>query len=145
MPGEAVAAGAIGRDYGFVNFRHLVLHPGQQRRPEVDADLRIIVGDLGDTTLAVQDASRRVWTVTFGSDALVPIVIGRGRILKLDAFQPGILARRLIKVTMNADEFFHFRPEGLLTASSIPASKDFFRYVNRPAAARECHWGEYPT
>ena len=49
----------------------------------------------------------RVGRVTFGGDALVPIVIGKGRILQLDRLQPRVLARGLVKVTVDAKALLH--------------------------------------
>ena len=51
---------------------------------------------------AVQNPRGAVGRVAFRGDALVPIVVGSGGILKLDRFQPRILARWLIEVAVNA-------------------------------------------
>ena len=57
-----------------------------------------------DLVLVVHDAGGAVGGVALGADALVPVVIGSGGVLRLDRFEPGILARRLVKMPMNADE-----------------------------------------
>ena len=54
---------------------------------------------------AVKDARGGIRRVTLGGDALVPIVIRVGGVLQFDRFQPGILARRLIEMAVNADVF----------------------------------------
>ena len=84
-----------------------VLHqPAQQRRPEVETDARVIVHNARDLVLAVHDARRPIGGIALRADALVPVVVGRGRILRLHCLQPGILPRRLVKVTVNADKSF---------------------------------------
>ena len=58
-----------------------------------------------------------VGRVAFGGDALVPIVIGIGGILQFDGFQPGIFARRLIKMPVNAEiTLFHVERGSLMMA-----------------------------
>src|SRR5581483_10321212 len=52
-----------------------------------------------------------------GRDALVPIVVGIGRVLDLDLLQPGILARRLIKMRVNADVALHSHSAWMQTAA----------------------------
>ena len=56
--------------------------------------------------LLFTDARGAVGGVALGADALVPVVIGRGRILGLDGLEPGIFARGLIEMPMNADVAF---------------------------------------
>ena len=53
--------------------------------------------------LIVENARRRVGRVTLGTDALVPIVIGIGGVLKLDSFKGRILPRWLIEMSVNTD------------------------------------------
>ena len=45
----------------------------------------------------------RVRGVALGVDALVPVVVRQRRILRLDRFEPHVLARRLVEVTMDTD------------------------------------------
>src|ERR1039458_6428972 len=54
--------------------------------------------------LVVHYARRAVGRVTLRADALVPVVVGRGRVLRLHRLQPRILPRRLVKMTGNADK-----------------------------------------
>ena len=72
-----------------------------------DVDQLRHVNDLDDVTLAIEDAGGGVGRITFGRDALVPIMIGVGRILDFHRFQPGIFPRRLIEVTVDAEISFH--------------------------------------
>jgi hypothetical protein len=91
-----------------------VLHqPAQQRGAEVEADARVVVHDARDLVLVIDDARRAVGGVALRADALVPVMVGRGSVLRLDRLQPGILARRLIKVTVNADKSFTCRHASL--------------------------------
>ena len=60
----------------------------------------------------VKNAGGGVGRVTLRVDALVPVVIGVGGILQLDDFEPGILAGRLIKMTMNAKITVHKKVAG---------------------------------
>ena len=54
--------------------------------------------------LMFDDARSAVGRVALGADALVPVVVGRGGVLRLHGFQPRVLARRLVEVTVNADK-----------------------------------------
>ena len=120
--GRAVAAVALAaaplavQDHA-VGAGRVLLEPAQQRGAEVEADARVVVHDARDLVLDVDDARRAVGGITLRADALIPVVVGRGCVLGLDRLQPWILARRLVKVTMNADktlgcghEVSHSRP-----------------------------------
>ena len=87
----------------------IFFEPREQGRPEVEADPRIVVHDANDLVLAVDDARGPVGRIAFGGDPFIPIVVGRGRILGLDGFKPGIFSRRLIKMAVNADVAFRWR------------------------------------
>ena len=54
-----------------------------------------------EMTFAIEHPGHAVWTVAFGVNAFVPIVIRRGAHLALDFTCPGIFARRLIKMAVN--------------------------------------------
>src|SRR2546423_14582567 len=75
---EALAAFGIRRQDGGIGLGLLLLQPGEQRRAEVKADARVIVGNQPDGAFAIQNARRGVGGVAFGGDALVPVVVGRG-------------------------------------------------------------------
>ena len=106
--GGAVSAVALGaglvrvQDHA-VGARGLVGEPLQQGGAEVEAHARVVVHDANDFVLAVGDARGAVGRVALGGDALVPVVLGRGGVLHLDGFEPGILARRLVEVAVHAD------------------------------------------
>jgi hypothetical protein len=82
-------------------------HPRQQRGAKVEADLRIVVDYIYDAFIRSQDTRNRVRAITLCGDSFVPVMIRISRILKLDFFKPGILARWLIKVTVNANVAVH--------------------------------------
>ncbi len=84
----------------------IFFQPGEQGRPEVEADARVVVHDADDLVLAIDDARGAVGRIAFRGDPFVPVVVGRGRILGLDRFEPGVFSRRLIKMAVNADVAF---------------------------------------
>ena len=81
----------------------LSCEPAEQRGAEVEAHARVVVHDADDLVLLVGDARGAVGGVALGGDALVPVVIGRGGVLDLDGLEPGVLARRLVEVAVDAD------------------------------------------
>ena len=80
-----------------------VFEPAEQGGPEVEAHARVVVDDADDLMLVVDDAGGAVGGITLGGDALVPVMVGRGGFLKLDGFKPGVLARRLVEVAVDAE------------------------------------------
>ena len=102
MPRKALLAQPVGIQNRLVSVRRLLLHPGQQRGPEVETDAGVVVDDLRDAVVCVQDPGRAVGRVALRRDTLVPIVIWRGGILEFDRLQPRVFAGRLIEVAVNA-------------------------------------------
>ena len=88
-----------------VRSRRALLQPGKQGGAKVEAHARVVVHDLRDLVALVHDARGTVAGVALIRNALVPIVVGCGRVLRLHNLKPGVLARRLIEVAMNAQEF----------------------------------------
>jgi hypothetical protein len=80
-----------------------VLEPTEEGGAEVEAHAGVVVDDADDLLLLVDDAGGAVGGVTLGGDALVPVVVGGGGVLELDGFEPGVLARRLVEVAVDAD------------------------------------------
>jgi len=62
--------------------------------------------------LFVLDAGGAVGGVALGGDALVPVVVGGGGVLDLDGFEPGVFARGLVEVSVDA-EVARGRSDGL--------------------------------
>ena len=123
---KALAAAALAIQNHAVGARRVLHQPAHQRRAEVEADARVVVHDARDLVLAVHDARRAVGGVALRADALIPVVVGRGRLLRLHRLQPRILARRLIKVTVNADK-------------TLPLSHDNrYLYAGAPAMSNDC-------
>src|SRR5579871_2372400 len=77
----------------------VTLHPGGQRRPEIEIQRFVVVADMDDGPF--HRVGMRVGGVAFAQDALVPIGEGRSARLGADETGPGTFARRLIKVTVN--------------------------------------------
>ena len=100
----ALRAGLVGVEDHLVGAGSLVGEPAEQGGAEVEAHARIVVDDAHDLVLAVGDARGAVGGVALGGDAVVPVVVGRGGVLHLDGLEPGVLARRLVEVAVDADE-----------------------------------------
>ena len=84
----------------------IFFQPGEQGRPEVEADARVIVHDADDLVVAIHDARRAVGRIAFRSDAFVPVVVRGGGVLSLYGFEPGVFSRRLVEMPVNADIAF---------------------------------------
>ena len=123
VAGEALAARDVGREDLRVGFGRLPLEPREERRAEVEADPRVVVLDLHDPAGVVENPRRRVGCVTLRRDPLVPVVVGRRGILKLDLLEPGVLARGLVEMSVNADVSVHWAGRGYC-----------FSFVNSSAA-----------
>ena len=100
---EALAACTVGFKNCAIGFRLLAFYPGKKRRAEVEADIGIVIDDALDASLIVENARSRVRRVTFGVNALVPVVKGIGGILHLDGLEPRVLTRGLVKVRVDTD------------------------------------------
>src|SRR5207244_7980027 len=78
--------------------------PREQGGADVEADAVVVVGDLRDALVAVEDARGPVWRVTLGGDPGVPVMVRPGGVLDLDLLEPGVFARGLVEVPVDADE-----------------------------------------
>ena len=103
---SAVALGAdlVGVEDHAVGAGGFVVEPAEEGGAEVVAHPGVVVHDADDLVLLVGDAGGSVGGVTLGGDALVPVVIGGGGVLDLDGFEPGVFARGLVEVAVDADE-----------------------------------------
>src|SRR6266404_387954 len=111
------------------------LEPRHQCRPEVEAHLFIVADKLDDLPLSVEDSSDRIRRVALGGDSLIPIVIWSSRVLYLDVFEPGVFARRLVEVAVDADKaIIH-----ILNNSKV------FRLAGIPPTQRLCESRANPT
>ena len=93
----------VGLDDPLVDLGRGVGHPLEERRAEIEADPGIVVQEVDDPPLAVEQPRARVGGVALAGDPLVPVVEGGGGVLDLDDVEPGILARRLVEVAVDAD------------------------------------------
>src|SRR5690606_28952297 len=84
--------------------------------PEVEADVRVVVDDPNDAIARIEDARIGVGRVALRRDPLVPVVIRRRGILVLDGLEPAILPRRLVEMSVDADESIHPRQRVSRTA-----------------------------
>jgi hypothetical protein len=85
----------------------VVLHPGQKGRAEIKIYPFITIYDLPDVSLSVQYAGKSQGIVTFPGYPLVPVQKGSGTGFGQNILQPGILARRLIKMSVNTNRAVH--------------------------------------
>src|SRR5262249_9171535 len=108
MAAVATLAFTIAVEDALVGVGCAVFHPREQGGAKVEADAGVIVDDLANVPVGIENARGAVRQVALSGNALVPVVIGGGGVLRLNCFQPGIFARRLVKMTMNAGETLHF-------------------------------------
>ena len=101
--GVEAGAGLVGVLDHAIGAGSEVFEPAEQGGAEVEAHARVVVEDADDLAVAVDDAGGAVGGVALGGDALVPVVVGGGGFLELDGLQPGILARRLVEVAVDAE------------------------------------------
>ena len=137
MAGKTPLAVAIGIDDAPVDFQVLVLHPGKQGRAEIEADLGVVIDDFTNVGVYIQDSRCAVGRITLGGYAFIPIVIGIGRFLIFNGFQPGILTWRLVEMGVNADVvvLVHDRVRTNRMKIAAPVVPDVF--VNLQANDRE--------
>src|SRR5437588_4968347 len=107
MAGEPLLAFFVGFEDGFIGFRLLIRQPCQQRWAEVEADMAIIVRDFLDVLKTIQNSRHAVGGVTFCGDAFVPVMEWVCGVLQFDKFQPRVLARRLVEVSVNTNISVH--------------------------------------
>ena len=103
VSGEPLAAFPVAFEDGVVHRGGFLLHPGQQRRAEVEADAGVVVDDLLDPSVPGVGPGKGVGRVTFRGDPLVPVVVGICGVLQFDRLQPGVLPRRLVEMTVDTD------------------------------------------
>src|SRR5262249_21168248 len=104
---ETLLALAVGVENGAIHLGCVPGHPREERWAEVEADAGVVVDNPRDAAARVQNACRRAWSVALSGDALVPVVIGIGRLLQFNGFQPRVFPWRLVEVPVNADVPFH--------------------------------------
>jgi hypothetical protein len=107
VSGKALLALAVGFENGPIGFGGAVGHPREQSGANVEADAGVVVDDADDAIVGGENAGGGVGRITLGGDALVPVVIGISRVLLLDQLKPGVLTRRLIKMTVNTEISVH--------------------------------------
>ena len=103
----AVQALGVRRQNAGIGFGRVPLHPGQERRPEIEAHPGVAVDHLPDQALTVQSACHAEGRVALPGDARIPVVVRRGPAFGQDILDPGIEARGLVKVAVDAQKSAH--------------------------------------
>ncbi len=97
----SLTADEVGLDNSTVGLGVPALEPREQGRAKVETYLFVIVYRALDRLLRADDLSLSVRHITFGMNALIPVVIGVGAKLAIDISRPGILAWWLVEVSVN--------------------------------------------
>jgi hypothetical protein len=103
VAGEAPLALAVGLAESLIDLRGVRLQPGEERRPEVEADPGVVVDDALDQPVLIKDPRGGVGSVALNGNPLVPVMIRTSPVLLLYDLQPGILSRRLVKMAVDAE------------------------------------------
>ncbi len=90
---------SVGRDDAAVSFRVMLLQPGEQCRSKIKTDMRVVIDDLVCTV--DNNPGGAIRPVTLGVNAFIPIVKRQRTRFWIDYSGPGILAWRLIEVSVN--------------------------------------------
>jgi len=126
MAGENGAAGPLALKNGAVCLRLLAFQPTKQGRAEVSRDTLVVADDARNPAFVIEEPGRAVRGVAFAVYPLVPVMKGVGGVLFLDLFEPGMLAKRLVEVAVNADVPFDslslFLTCGQPLAGAVPSS-----------------------
>src|SRR5258706_13789822 len=97
---ESFAAALIRFTQGFIRLGRFLGYPGKQCRSKIEADPAVIVHQLHDALFTVKDSRFCIGRITFRRHSLVPIVIWVSGILQLNGFELGILAGRLVEMSV---------------------------------------------
>ena len=97
---------AVGLEDALVGAGRTAVQPGKESRSDVERDVLEVVDDVEDALVLANPSGGRVGRVALPCDPLVPVVIGRRRVLDLDRFKPRVLARRLVEMAVDRNEAF---------------------------------------
>src|SRR5687767_5501081 len=106
-------------DDASVSFRMLQFEPGKQRRTEIKTDVRVVVHDQLQVGLLVNNTNSAIRQVTFGVNALVPVVKRLRTWLRIDASRPGIFSWRLVEMPVNNQWLHLFAEHSILCKIEI--------------------------
>src|SRR5439155_14431612 len=90
---------------GLIDAGSLLFQPRQKRRTEVETDPCVVVEELENAILRVKNSGSGIRSIALGRDALIPVMVRVGSVLKLDGFKIWILSRGLIEMPMDANVF----------------------------------------
>jgi hypothetical protein len=94
----------VGFENSVINIRCFCFKPREQGRTEVKTDPRVIVDELDDLVVPIENPRHGIRRIAFRRNALVPVVIRVSGILKFDVFEPGVLERPLVEMTVDPNE-----------------------------------------
>src|SRR5262249_9747542 len=107
MSGKACLTVVVGGYDSCIHLRRLLLQPGEQRRAKIKTHPGIVIDNSYNPVRAIENARGGIGSITLGGDAFVPVMVRMGRVLQFDSFQPWILPRWLVEVTVHADIALH--------------------------------------
>src|SRR6266545_3735707 len=77
------------------------LKPGQQRRSEIKTYVRVVIEESLAAVFRLAHADKSIGAVALEMNALIPVMERRGAWFRINNSRPGILARRLIEMTVD--------------------------------------------
>src|SRR5262249_21373618 len=96
-------ARTVGLDDPPVHVGRVLGYPLEECGAEIEADPGVVVQQVADPALGIEQPRADIGRVAFARDPLVPVVERRGGVLALNDVEPGILAWRLIKMSVDAN------------------------------------------
>src|SRR6266436_9016900 len=107
MPGKIFLTFPVGFENRVINMRRFCFKPREQGGAEVETNLGVIVDELDDLVVPIENPRHGIRRIAFRRNALVPVVIRVSGLLKFDVFEPGVLTRRLVEMTVDTNVSFH--------------------------------------
>src|SRR5262245_36945924 len=107
MSAKSCLAVVIGGQDRCIDLRRLLLQPGKQRGAKIKTHSGIVIDNSHNPVSTIENARGGIGGITLGGDAFVPVMIRLRRVLQFDSFQPWILPRWLVEVTVYADIALH--------------------------------------
>src|ERR1041384_3879610 len=101
VPVVSATACAVGFDDARVSGRMMLFEPRDERRAEVETNVRVVVDDALDAPTRIDHTRECVRAIALAEDAFVPVGKGARARLRLDGIRPRVFARRLIEMAVN--------------------------------------------
>src|SRR6266568_2073 len=131
---ESLYAHAVCANHHVVDFARFPLHPIEQRGAEVEAQVFVDRNLHLLAAIFYFDGDKGLVGLT--GDAHIPVVIGRGRWLRIDFAGPRILSWRLVEMSVNHHQSLRWRAH--FTTSSMLRSTFGNRLSCAPSASTRC-------